>query len=164
MRCSTMIRIFASPFRFTRSHPALRALPAMLGMALVAWGPQSAQALDRYTWNARPLVVFAAGNDSAELARQKAIVAGARGGFTERDMVVVYVVGDSVSADLGPGPGIGAAALRKRLGVAPGVFRAVLIGKDGGAKLSSSKPIAAGRLFQTIDAMPMRREEMRQGQ
>ncbi|MDX2307855.1 MAG: DUF4174 domain-containing protein [Hyphomicrobium sp.] len=138
------------------------ALSAALGAALVAWCPQSAQALDRYTWNARPLVVFAGSEDSAELARQKAIVSDARGGFAERDIVVVYIVGDSVTAELGPGPEMTAAALRIRLGVAAGTFRAVLVGKDGGAKLSASKPILAKRLFATIDAMPMRREEMRQ--
>jgi hypothetical protein len=34
------------------------------------------------------------------------------------------------------------------------------VGKDGGEKLSSSKPLAAEKLFATIDAMPMRRDEM----
>jgi hypothetical protein len=37
----------------------------------------------------------------------------------------------------------------------------VRIGKDGGDKLTSASPLDAARLFATIDAMPMRREEMR---
>jgi hypothetical protein len=37
----------------------------------------------------------------------------------------------------------------------------VLIGKDGGDKLTSASPLDAARLFATIDATPMRREEKR---
>ena len=56
---------------------------------------------------------------------------------------------------------MGASALRARFGVANACFRAVLVGKDGGAKLSQSTPLYAARLFATIDAMTMRRDEMR---
>jgi hypothetical protein len=37
----------------------------------------------------------------------------------------------------------------------------LLVGKDGGVKLSSSSPLSASTLFGTIDAMPMRIDEMR---
>jgi len=37
----------------------------------------------------------------------------------------------------------------------------VLIGKDGGDKSTSASPLDSARRFATIDAMPMRREEMR---
>ena len=52
--------------------------------------------------------------------------------------------------------------LRERLGLPADSFRAVLIGKDGGAKITAAAPIAPQRLFATIDAMPMRRTEMRE--
>jgi hypothetical protein len=55
----------------------------------------------------------------------------------------------------------GASALKAPFGVANASFRAVLVGKDGGAKLSQPTPLDAARLFATIDAMPMRRDEMR---
>jgi Domain of unknown function (DUF4174) len=38
-------------------------------------------------------------------------------------------------------------------------FRVRLVGKDGGVKLDSAKPVAADALFAMIDAMPMRRKE-----
>lgn len=36
----------------------------------------------------------------------------------------------------------------------------ILIGKDGGAKLRSEKPLSMAKLQETIDAMPMRQDEM----
>ena len=112
-------------------------------------------------WKKRPLVVFAADGTSDELARQRTIVAGSRDAFTERDMVIVYVIGDTVSADLGAGPGQSAGALRARYGVPPSAFRVLLVGKDGGVKVSSGSALSAGKLFGEIDAMPMRVDEMR---
>jgi hypothetical protein len=41
-------------------------------------------------------------------------------------------------------------------------FQTVLVGKDGGPKVSSSQPIAANELVTTIDAMPVHQQEMQQ--
>jgi hypothetical protein len=50
--------------------------------------------------------------------------------------------------------------MRVRLDVANEAFQAVLVGKDGNPKRSSSEPIAASKLITTIDATPMRQQEM----
>jgi Domain of unknown function (DUF4174) len=121
----------------------------------------AADAMSTYTWKKRPLVVIAPDDANPELARQRSVIAAARSGFAERDMVIVTVIGDSVSADLGSTPGQSAKALRARYGVSQSGFRALLIGKDGGVKLSSGSPISAATLFGEIDAMPMRVDEMR---
>jgi hypothetical protein len=120
-----------------------------------------AMAMANYRWKYRPLLVFADGAANSSLAAQHRIVAAARSGLSDRDVVMVWVVGNTVRAEFGPGPAQGAAALRSRFGASPAFFRAVLVGKDGGAKLSQSTPLDAARLFATIDAMPMRRDEMR---
>jgi hypothetical protein len=39
-----------------------------------------------------------------------------------------------------------------------GVF---LVGKDGQTAISSDKPLSADYMFARVDAMPMRRDEMR---
>jgi hypothetical protein len=124
-------------------------------------GLEAAEAMSTYKWKYRPIVVFADSDDNANLAAQRRILTNNRAGFAERNMVVVLVVGDNVSAELGPEPHQSAAALRSRYGVTSNAFRAVLVGKDGGLKLSSSAPLSAAKLFATIDAMPMRRNEMR---
>ncbi len=79
----------------------------------------------------------------------------------ERDVVVVWLIGDRVSANLGPPPAETAAALRRRFGVEGQGFRVVLVGKDGDVKRESSAPLSAVGLFGTIDAMPMRKQELR---
>lgn len=136
---------------------------AMIVAAVFAMvmGPEPVMAMSGYKWKYRPLVVFAESGTNAALAEQRRLVATRRAGLAERDVVVIWVVGDSISAEFGPGPRQSAAALRSRYGAANNVFRAVLVGKDGGAKLSSSMPLGAAGLFATIDAMPMRRDEMR---
>lgn len=120
-----------------------------------------ATAMSNYRWKYRPLLVFSDGASSAALAQQRGIVAASRTALADRNVVVVWVIGDVVSSEFGPRPELGASALRARFGVANASFRAVLVGKDGGAKLSQSMPLDAARLFATIDAMPMRRDEMR---
>lgn len=42
-----------------------------------------------------------------------------------------------------------------------GAFGLILIGKDGGIKLNSKKPIEPQIIFSLIDGMPMRQAEMR---
>ena len=64
-------------------------------------------------------------------------------------------------AEFGPHPRDSAKNLRARFGVSGSAFRAVPVGKDGGTELNSSSPLSAGALYATIDAMPMRQNEMR---
>ncbi len=129
-----------------------------LGLAAMAG---EADAMDQYRWSKRPVVVFAPTESDARLVRQRALLQQARGGLAERDVVVITVAGTRVATVLGRGPGVGADALRRRFGVPADAFRAILVGKDGGVKLSSREPFSPRTLFGTIDAMPMRADEMR---
>ena len=133
--------------------PGIRPLCLGLALALGASveGAAGDDALAVYRWKARVLVLSAPDPADARLGAQRAVVAGAQAGLSERDLAVVEAVG----------PGPAAAALRRQLALPPQGFRAVLVGKDGEAKITASKPIPAERLLATIDAMPMRRDEMR---
>ncbi|MCJ2138049.1 DUF4174 domain-containing protein [Methylobacterium sp. J-026] len=121
-----------------------------LGLAMLT-AAAAAGPLDGYRDRARVLVLSAPDGADARLRAQRAALDSARDGLAERDLVVLEAVGAGAEAQ----------ALRARLDLSAEGFRAVLIGKDGGAKLSSATPIAPARLFATIDAMPMRRAEMR---
>ena len=127
----------------------------------IVYGSSAASAMASYRWKFRPLLVFADSESSAALARQRAIIAAERSGLTARNVVVVWVVGRSVAAELGPKPGQSAAALRGQFKALPASFKVVLVGKDGGVKITRNAPVAAAQLFDVIDAMPMRRDEMR---
>jgi hypothetical protein len=107
--------------------------------------------LARYRWTARVLVVLAADPESPALAEQRRQIDELEGSAADRDLVIVEP--SSGSSEL--------QALGMRFGLGPEPFLAVLVGKDGGAKLHSFKPITARELMTTIDAMPMRQDEIR---
>ena len=125
----------------------------MAAMALpgAAAAAGEADPLAGYRWKARVLVIAAPEAGDARLSAQRQALASARAGVAERDLVTLEAVG----------PEARAVALRRALGLPGDAFRAVLVGKDGGTKLASEEPIPPQRLFSTIDAMPMRRDEMR---
>ena len=134
---------------------------AVLTMTWAAFAAGPAHAMTGYLWKHRPLVVFAPNPGDARLIQQRDIVNALKPAFIDRQVVVIYVGGDNVTAELGPAPGMNAAALRARYSIAPDEFKVLLLGKDGGVKLTATKPFPAQTLFRTIDAMPMRAEETR---
>lgn len=130
----------------------MRGLLTGLCLAAIASGASAASdPVAAQRWRSRVLVVSAPDPVDGRLLAQRAALGPVRGGLAERDLVVMEAIGNGAEA----------AALRRRLGLPDDAFRAVLIGKDGGAKLVSGEPIPPQTLFQTIDAMPMRRDEMK---
>lgn len=127
----------------------------MLALALVACTAATASTIDAQRGHRRMLIVFAPAA-SPRLAVQRREVDAAAAEFAERDLWVIEVAGDRVT-----GASTTAAALRSRYQIARRAFRVVLVGRDGGVKLDSSSPVTATRLTATIDAMPMRQDEMR---
>ena len=119
-------------------------------LALCSWAGAETESLRPYLWENRVIVVFSPDDANAELLEQRQRVQLNRSGFEERDLVVVEIVG---AKDNG---------LRKRFKTEVGSFRVLLIGKDGTLKDQSSRAFETRRLFEVIDAMPMRRREMRE--
>ena len=87
--------------------------------------------------NRRTLYAYAPTASDPALLHQRTLIASARSGMAERDLNLTEIIGKRPH------------------------FEIVLIGKDGGEKFSSPEPITPDRLFEIIDAMPMRRDEMR---
>ena len=103
---------------------------ALAAAMLAAGGPAGAAGDDPlagYRWKSRVLVVAAGDAGDARLAAQRQALASARTGASERDLVTVEAVGKGAEA----------AALRRHLGLPNDAFREVLVGKDGGAKITS---------------------------
>ena len=84
---------------------------------------------------------------------QRRIYRAAAAGMFERQIVLVEALDDSERAK----------QVRARISAGGKHFQAFLVGKDGHTALSSDKPFSAVYLFAKVDAMPMRREEMRRG-
>ena len=107
--------------------------------------------LAQHLWRSRVVVVFGVPPDDPRVAQQRRIIASMGAGARERNLSLIELLGRTPMAS----------AMRARLRVPDGGFHAVLVGKDGDPKLSSFEPISASELTTTIDAMPMRKQEMR---
>ncbi|MEY4719837.1 MAG: putative secreted protein [Pseudomonadota bacterium] len=128
------------------------AILAFIGIASFYGAKANAEdLLSSLRWKKRVLVVSALRPDNLSLTRQRQIFTDAQKAMTERDVVLVEAVGSTDTAQ----------EIRKKLSIAPGEFWALLIGKDGHVALSSQTELSASYLTQVIDAMPMRRDEMR---
>lgn len=118
-------------------------------VASVAPAASEADPLARYRGTARVLVAVAPDIADPSLILQRRLFAAMGADARDRDLVFVEAVGRSGEA------------LGQALGCEPGAFMAVLVGKDGGAKLRSPIPLGGDRLVPVIDAMPMRQDEAR---
>ena len=137
-------------------------LPVVLAVLTFAIAQVSEAGMQRFQWQDRPLVVIAPGPDHPALRRQVEIARSHADGWRERHMVTIVVAGDApVTVDGTQAKDLTNADLRARYGVTGKAFAAILVGKDGTEKLRHDAAIPASKLFQTIDAMPMRRREMR---
>ncbi len=124
--------------------------------------------LSVHEWEHRLLLVFAPSLDGESWAKQKEKWSGYGEGFEDRDLRIYVVAGEETgrfyAAPDGPAQPItteSARALRDRFDVAPEDYAVVLVGKDGTEKRRDPAPVHANAIFETIDAMPMRRAEMR---
>ena len=105
----------------------------------------------------RVLLITAPNAGQADFKAQKALLAAHPQELAERDLLVLEVLYDQISA-------ADRQALMQKVGLQLPNFCVVLIGKDGGVKAISKRPILPADLFGTVDKMPMRREEMRRKQ
>lgn len=102
-------------------------------------------ALEGWRWERRPILVFAA-EDDPRLARQIALFEDHAAALRDRRNAVVVETRE-------------ASPLVERF--APEGFTVVLVGLDGGEKFRAGEVTPPERLEALIDAMPMRRREMR---
>lgn len=105
--------------------------------------------LSAYTWQERPVLIFAPSFDDPRYKQALAALRLAEPGLDDRDVRVL--------TDTTPGAN---GLLRQEFGATG--FMMILVGKDGGIKLQSDEVISPDQLFATIDRMPMRQREIQQ--
>lgn len=118
--------------------------------------------LSPYRWKQRLLLVFAPTPATSAYQALDRQLKQHPAGVAERDLMVFHLFGEGSSH--GPDGAVApedAEVLRRQFGLAGDDFRMLLIGKDGGTKGSYGSPPDLMAIFDRIDAMPMRREEMR---
>lgn len=125
-------------------------------LAQTAPAASLAATLKASKWQKRVLLLCAPNADNADLRRQQQLLGSFRAELSTRDLVVREVL----TSQLTPADQRYA---REQLKVPANGFVMLLIGKDGGVKRRETSPLPPAQLFSTIDAMPMRRQEMRRG-
>lgn len=123
-------------------------------------GNSEAVDLSSYRWRHRLLLIFSPSTDFAAYQTLLQQLHQERTGVLDRDLIVFRLVNQGHSQ-------VGKArlnhqeveTLRRRFGVTENEFRVVLIGKDGGVKLSE-RSVDLVDVFGLIDSMPMRQREM----
>ncbi|WP_420149419.1 DUF4174 domain-containing protein [Spirosoma sp.] len=103
-------------------------------------------------------VLLLYGRDDAQhsLIEQQEALTEARAGVTERDLDVIVLIASMVSE-----PDRQFLMHDYKLNPSDN-FAGWLIGKDGGIKKTYKTPVSTKDLFDTIDSMPMRKQESKQ--
>ena len=108
----------------------------------------------------RTVVAFGAPG-SEKMARLERLVDEARCRLVDRDVDVRLVDATELEALGAAGDDAALGRLVRLRGADAGPFELVLVGKDGGVKARADDPDALPTFLERIDAMPMRRAEMR---
>ncbi len=129
----------------------------LLTAAQPATPPGLAATLRASRWQHRLLLIGAPTASQPAFQAQKKLLAAASAGLQARDFEVIELPYDQLSpADR--------RTWTQQLNQPLDKFSVILLGKDGGVKQASARPLPPASLFATVDKMPMRRQEMRRGQ
>ena len=137
-----MIRLLLLAFLLTT--------PAHADEAAFVAVPAGAHELDEYLWTARPLVIFSDNENDPRFIDQMAFITERAEDLAARDVVVITDTDPAANS-----------AIREDL--RPRGFMLVLIGKDGHIYLRKPTPWKVRELTRSIDKMPIRQQEMRDG-
>jgi len=139
------------------------ALAALLACSIFECKEAVSMDISQFNWKNRLLFIFAS-NDGDPLFRAlKNEIAAQPGEVSERDLIV-FKISEADPSFMGTAPidPQTAAALRNKFTAPLTRFTCILVGKDGGVKLRRDDQVKLKDIFALIDAMPMRREEIRQ--
>lgn len=134
------------------------------GLASFVIGPaQAAQTLERLQWQKRPLLLFSKSRSSATLDRQVDLLRDFRPELDERNMIVLRTSGSEetrsaigyTSVDRGTSRN-----LTTRFKPEGSGLTVILVGKDGEEKARWQRVVQPVEIFEIIDAMPMRKQEI----
>lgn len=118
--------------------------------------------LSLYKWRNRLLLVFAPSAFEDEYREQLRQFQDLESALQNRDLLIgEFFEGEPRQFGQDPVSSEEESGLRHAFGVPDGRFTVVLVGKDGGEKFRSHEPVTPQDIFDRIDAMPMRRREMR---
>ena len=121
---------------------------------------QAMPTLADYQWKKRLILLFAPQADYPLRQEQNELLRSDQPGLDDRDLLIFEVLPNEVLSATSE-EAESAEKLRERYRVNSEDYMVLLIGKDGSEKLRSDGLVTLNELYTLIDAMPVRREEMR---
>jgi hypothetical protein len=109
----------------------------------------------------RPVLVFAASARDPSFSSQQALLEQYADDMMDRNLLYVPVLAkpalfnQPLDAPYVMLTGAELKGIRERFHVGPSEFMVILVGKDGGEKFRSSKPVSVLKLDALVDAMPV---------
>jgi hypothetical protein len=118
--------------------------------------------LSEFRWENRILLIFSTNEDSSQLMDQEEALLRDKAGLDERDLLIFEITRDQDIRELiHQNKYRSSADLWQSFKIIKSDFTVILIGKDGTEKFRSTSAITSKELYAVIDAMPMRKAEMR---
>ncbi|WP_322348331.1 DUF4174 domain-containing protein [Marivirga arenosa] len=119
--------------------------------------------IEDFKWENRVLVIYSNEYSTSLLDSQSEEIKSDLEEFKVRDLIVLILEDEIVkSLNLKKEQYLNYEQILERLNVnSEDGYQNILIGKDGGIKMRKDQPIKNEKLFATIDAMPMRKREMK---
>jgi len=139
-------------------------LVPLLALAPLTFGSaHAADPLESLKWKNRPVLLFAKSRSDAGLDKQVDLFRGFRPELRDRDIVVFSTTArEETRSVIGYAPiNRGTArALTKRFQPSKTGLTVILVGKDGGQKGRWERVVNPQEIFDMIDKMPMRQDEI----
>lgn len=135
----------------------------LVAITVMLWPAHTRAAdLGDYQWKHRLLLIFAPIRSDHRFMALDKTLSDKRAELQDRDMLVFRIFESGTSYAARQKMSLeNAESLRRRFKVPPGEISQILIGKDGGVKLTGDEKTTLPSIFDLIDTMPMRRQEMR---
>ena len=126
----------------------------------------NSQDLNDFKWINRVLIVKTLKSNSKKLADQLIEFKNLNEDFKERKLILVTITKDDFllvdfTSNVSRSSGKVSESISKNILDQNNDFEVILIGLDGGIKLRENQTLLKQDLFRIIDAMPMRRKEIR---
>jgi hypothetical protein len=138
-----------------------RQLILAIALFCAAAGQAEGYDLSEHEWRHRLLFLVAPHAEDADLQKQQRDIALRSDAVLDRELIVFQLIADQGLRGETPLTPEAVGALRRQLDVAAEERQVILIGKDGGIKRRAGLDADLRDVFRQIDAMPMRRQEMR---
>ena len=119
--------------------------------------------LDKFQWKNRLLFLFAADGNSPLFKNLQNEIIAQKAEVEDRDLVVFEVLQKGASRmNAAPLDQQMVDSIRDHFRVPQHTFTLILVGKDGGTKMKRHDQANLKEVFELIDSMPMRKNEMKQ--